>query len=122
MSTAIKRWVLVVILVLTVLTGCGTTGLIYTNTVAPYSKQFNDTPVGSKRCVLEDHIRVRMPFSGMNAEWTTEYILKEARKAGINNIYYIDLNTVSFVLGIYTLKRLYIYSDDFHSVAAPVFI
>ena len=105
---AIKTGVLV--LAMTVLMGCGTTGLIYTNTVVPYSKQFKETPVGSKCCVLEDH-RVRLPFTGFNAEWTMEYILKEARKAGINDIYYIDVKTESFVLGIYTRKSLYIYGD-----------
>ncbi len=100
------------VLCIPVLTGCGTFGIIYSSTVVPYSQEFKETPVGTKRCVIEDY-QLSEPLTRVTlaAEWSTNYILAEAKKAGIKDIYYIDINTVSILLGIYKHKTLIIYGD-----------
>ena len=107
MSTVIKS--VCALLGVLVLAGCG---LIYTNTVVPFSKEFKATQVGTKRCVIINH-QVKEPVTGYNlyAEWTTSYILDEARKAGIKDINYIDKKTLSILAGIYKRESLIIYGD-----------
>lgn len=94
------------------LTGCATYGAIYADTVAPYTENFRETPVGSKRCVIHDY-QLREPLTRvkLSAEWTTDVILNESRKAGITEIYYMDMRTVSILFGIYRHKSLLVYGD-----------
>ena len=95
-----------------VLTGCGTFGIIYSNTVVPYSQEFKETPVGTKSCVIDDY-QLTEPLTrvAVAADWSTNYILVEAEKAGVKDIHYIDIKTVSILLGIYKHKSLIIYGD-----------
>jgi len=92
--------------------GCTPYGRIYSDTTAPYSKVFRETPVGTKRCVLHDY-QIKEPVTGLNisAEWTAERIKSEANKSGIKDIYYIDQRTFSILFGIYKRKSLLIYGD-----------
>jgi hypothetical protein len=110
LSTAIKgvRFLLVAL----VLTGCAPLGLIYTDTVVPFSKKFDETPIGTRRCVIDSH-QIKEPISGYNiyAEWSFRYILNEAQKAGISDIYYMDKRTLSILFGIYKRESLLIYGD-----------
>ena len=101
-----------IILIALLLSGCAPTGIIYSDTVFPYSKNFNTTPVGSKKCEINMH-HVKEPISGYNiyVEWSTDYILTEARKAGIKDIYYIDKRIFSILKGIYKRETLIIYGD-----------
>lgn len=110
MSTAIKG--LLVLLAGLLLAGCGQIALLYSDTIAPYSHQFDQTRVGSRRCVITSH-RLREPVSGrsLSAEWTTSRILDEAHKAGLTTISYIDRRTLSILLGIYRRESLIIYGD-----------
>jgi hypothetical protein len=80
--------------------------------VAPYSVKFNATQAGTKRCVINDH-QVKEPVTGFSiySEWTTRYILDEARKAGIQEIYYMDIKTLSILNGVYKRESLFIYGD-----------
>ncbi len=111
MFTAIKRALLCFFGVF-VLAGCATYGAIYSDTVSPYTENFRATPVGSKRCVIHDY-QFREPVSRLkiSAEWTTDVILNEAQKAGMSEIYYMDLRTVSVLFGIYRHKALLVYGD-----------
>jgi hypothetical protein len=88
------------------------TGCIYSNTVVPYSTEFNETPIGTKSCVINSY-KLTEPVSGYNmyAEWSTEFILKEAKKAGINNIYYIDKKVLSVLGDTFKRETLIIYGD-----------
>lgn len=88
------------------------TGCLYSNTVSPYSTEFNNTSVGTKRCIINDY-RVKEPFTGLNmtAEWSNGFILKEAKKAGINNIYYIDVKTLSIFFETFKQETLIVYGD-----------
>jgi hypothetical protein len=87
-------------------------GQLYTNVVQPYATDFHATPVGSKRCVLDEH-QLREPVSGygVSVEWTSGRILAAAREAGITRISYTEMQTVSFLLGIYRRQRLLVYGD-----------
>ena len=110
MSTGIKA--VCTLLGALVFAGCAPFGLIYTNSVVPYSKEFKGTQVGTKRCVINNH-QVKEPVTRFNfyAEWTTSYILDEARKAGITDITYIDKRTLSILGGVYKRESLIIYGD-----------
>lgn len=96
------------------LAGCSRSGpgRLYTNVTLPYSRDFNNTPQGTKQCTLQAH-RIKEPASGygVTVEWTTSQIQSAARDAGIERIRYIDIQTISFVLGIYTRQKLIIYGD-----------
>lgn len=80
--------------------------------IYPYSTKFDNTPVGTKRCIINKY-HVREPISGygISAAWTTEYIRKEAEKAGITNIYYMDKKELNILFGIYERESFYIYGD-----------
>ena len=96
------------------LTGCATTapGRLYTNVIRPHSTDFHVTPVGTKHCVLDEH-RFKDPVSGYGAtvEWSTDRIRSEAQKAGITNINYTEIQTLSILMGIYRRRRLIIHGD-----------
>jgi hypothetical protein len=87
-------------------------GQLYTNVVQPYSKDFNNTPVGSKHCILQEH-NIQEPVSGfdISVEWSVNQIQSAAQAAGIKTITYIDVQTISYVLGIYTRQDLIVYGD-----------
>lgn len=109
MSTAINSVVLLLVLLLS---GCGQIALLYSNKVTPYSKEFNATRIGSKSCIIDTH-KIRDPLSGysLTAEWSTNKILNETRKAGIKKIYFIDLKTLSILNGLYRRESLIVYGD-----------
>jgi hypothetical protein len=98
--------------ILFITAGCSVSGRLVTNSTKPYTRNFDNTPVGSKQCVLND-FRLREPISGhsISAEWTTDKILKVAEEAGMTNVYYADMHTLSLLLGIYKRKKLIIYGD-----------
>jgi hypothetical protein len=110
LSTAIKGARL--LLAALALAGCAPLGLLYSDTVVPYSKRFDNTPIGTKRCVIDSH-QIKEPISRYNiyAEWSLSHILTEAKKAGISDIYYMDKRTLSILLGIYKRESLLIYGD-----------
>jgi len=107
LSTAIKG--ICSLLAAFLLAGCG---LIYSNTVVPYSTGFNETPIGTKSCVIKNY-QIKEPVTGysMYAEWSTSFILEEARKEGITNIYYMDKKTLSILNDIFKRESLIVYGD-----------
>lgn len=96
------------------LAGCSqiSSGRLYTNVIQPYSRDFNNTPVGSKQCIITDH-KIKEPLSsfGVSVEWSKGQIQSAAGEAGIENIAYVDVQTISFLLGIYSRKKLIIYGN-----------
>jgi hypothetical protein len=109
----IKHCFLFIILpVLIATSGCG---LFYTNVTRPYSRDFNNTPVGSKKCTMSAH-KVQAPLlpyasTRVSAEWNTTDVEEAAREAGITRIYYADVHTLSFLLNTYKRSTLIIYGD-----------
>ncbi len=97
------------------LAGCSMSGpgRLYTHVTQPYSRDFNRTPAGSKQCVLRAAHQIKEPVSGygVTVEWSADQIQAAARRAGISQIRYMDLQTTSFVLGIYTRRKLIICGD-----------
>ena len=92
--------------------GCSARGLLYTNTTEPYYKTFRDTPVGTKSVVVNSH-RIKEPVSrlSVSGEWDTDEIMRAARKAGITDLHYIDIRTLSIFLGTYRRQSLIVYGD-----------
>lgn len=48
---------------------------------------------------------------GVTVEWSTNRIQSAARDAGISPIRYMDIQTISFLLGSYSQRKLIIYGD-----------
>ncbi len=87
-------------------------GRLYTSKTIHYSENFNETPVGSKVCYVDD-FKVQEPVSGynINAQWMISSVVEKARQAGITKIYYADLKVFSILMGIYSKKTLVVYGD-----------
>ena len=89
--------------------------MLFTNITTPYTKNFisrdsTGTPVGGKECVINDHLVKYPSFPALSVEWTNNVILREAKKTGMNNIYYIDKKTLN-ILGIFQKTDYIIYGD-----------
>jgi hypothetical protein len=111
LSTATKAWASLAATLF--LAGCSfPPAIIYSDTTAPYSTKFIETPVGTKQCEIHSH-QVKEPTTGYNiyAEWSWSQILNEARKAGITEIHYMDKRTLSILNGIYKRESLIVYGD-----------
>jgi len=100
-----------VLLLILPLAGC-LSGRLYHDVVEPLSVNFNNTPVGSKRCVLNTH-RVKEPFSGygISAEWDSAAAADQLRGAGISKVCYTELHTFSILWDVYTRKQIIVYGD-----------
>jgi hypothetical protein len=92
--------------------GCSARGLLYTSTTEPYSHDFRDTPVGEK-CVFINSDRIKEPLTrvSLSGEWDNDKIMRVAREAGITELHYIDIKTLSIVLGIYRRQALILYGE-----------
>ena len=88
--------------------GCMT---VYQNTVTPYTRDFKNAPVGSKKCVVPS-FRVRVPAVGYNvaAEFDVNTVVRAAREAGMHKIYYAD-EEVLVILLVFRRKALIVYGD-----------
>jgi hypothetical protein len=95
-----------------VMVGCAGQGLLYTRVVSPYSNDFRGTPIGSKTCRVNEHT-IREPITGSNVsvDFTSSVVQKSACEAGITNLYYADIETLSILKGIYERKTLIICGD-----------
>lgn len=95
-------------------TGCASSipGYIWTDVTRPMMHDFNNTPVGTKQCTVRDH-KLEEPLTGYDfyAHWSTQHLKEEAMKAGITNMYYIDVRTFKVLGGIYRRKDLIIHGD-----------
>lgn len=92
--------------------GCVGQGLFYTRVVSPYSHDFHNTPVGGKTCRVNEH-SLKEPFSGagVSASFTSRVVEEAAHAAGITNLYYADLETLSVLKGVYARKTLILCGD-----------
>jgi hypothetical protein len=93
-------------------TACLSRGRVYTRTVQPYMTEFRDTPVGTRVCRVSEHL-VKEPVSGagVSATWTTRAIAEAACRAGITNLYYMDVETLSVLNSLYRRRTLILYGD-----------
>jgi hypothetical protein len=87
-------------------------GMLYTRVVSPYSTDFHATPAGSKTCRVHEHI-FKDPVGGthVSVDYTLRVVQESARDAGITNLYYGDLETLSVLGGMYERKTLILSGD-----------
>lgn len=106
---AIKYSLLLLLLLFALLNGCG---ILYTNVVEPYTTDFNNTPVGFKKCIIRIH-KIREPITGygISAEWDTKEISKAMQKAGMKEVYFADIQTLTLLLETYRMRTLILYGD-----------
>ena len=113
--TVIRNWyALMVVPFIVASTGCG---LLYTNVVQPHSRDFNNTPIGSKQATLSA-FTVRFPLlapplerTRISAQWDTQEINTVLEEAGITRMYYTDIQTKEFLLGTFRRQTVIIYGD-----------
>ena len=111
------RWYMVIrycviTLIIFLLTGCSSPGVIYTNITQPYTTSFNNSTVGTKVCRVNTH-RLKDPISrvGVSGEWSSKIIDKAMNEAGMEKCYYVDVKTLSLLLGTYRRTTLILYGD-----------
>ena len=94
--------------------GCSGRGILYTNTIKPYTKTFRNTPVGKKVVVINTK-KIKTPPGlgppGLAGEWDSDEIIQLARENGITELRHIDIRTLSFLLGTYRRQSLIVYGD-----------
>lgn len=96
------------------LMACSGRGIVYSNTIKPYSKTFQNTPVGKKVVFINTQTIKTPPFlgaPGLGGEWDADEIMRLAREAGITELRHIDVKTLSFLLGTYRRQTLIVYGD-----------
>lgn len=85
-------------------------GIIYTDNTLPLSTNFDRTPLGIKRTeATTRQVRLPIPRARISAEWYDEAIGEAANKAGLEEIYYVDINTFSILAGTFSKKTLLIW-------------
>jgi hypothetical protein len=94
--------------------GCASpSGLLFTRTTTPYFlPQSSRTAKGGKSCSI-DITQLREPVSGANVSviWTSKAVAEAAAKAGIAEIRYADIDTLSILNSLYERRRLIFYGD-----------
>ena len=98
--------------IVVVSSGCG---LLYTHTTRALSRDFDHTPIGSKKCTISSY-KINVPLlplttSRVSAEWDTELISEASKKAGIQKIYYTDVEVVDILLSTLRRQTIIIYGD-----------
>ena len=97
----------IIILIIFLITGCSSPGILYKNITRPDTTNFNNSPVGSKTCRVNAH-RLKVRVSG---EWSSKIIDNAMREAGMTKCYYVDVKTLSLLLGTYRRTTLILYGD-----------
>ena len=95
------------------LTACASApGQLYTHTVSPFSHDFHAVPVGARVCRVHEH-SLKEPISraGISVSFTARVVKEAAQAAGLKNIYYADLETVSILHGVYARRTLILCGD-----------
>ena len=102
----------IIILLIFLFTGCSSPGILYTNITRPYTTNLNNSPVGSKICRVNAH-RLKEPISrvGVSGEWSSKIINNAMQEAGMTKCYYVDVKTLSLLLGTYKRTTLILYGD-----------
>lgn len=91
------------------LSGC-TRGIIYTDVVRPLTRNMNVTPT-SETHARSSTKRLAEPVSVLNAsaEWSSRAIGDAAQKENFKKIYFADMRTESYLLGIWQKKTVHVY-------------
>jgi len=108
------------------LSGCGSlgtvysfrgVGLLYTHTVHPLSR--HREPATVVRTAAASGNMKEIEFRYVSIQWDDKAIGEIARKGGIETIHFADLETRSYVLGIWKRHTVRVYGTAAVPVAAP---
>ncbi|MDD2597815.1 MAG: TRL domain-containing protein [Kiritimatiellae bacterium] len=89
-------------------------GIIYTRVTQPHSlpSYHHACPLATKRCYVS-LTQLKEPVTRMNLSvmWSNSEVRKAARAAGIQEIYYTDIETLSILMGTYKRNRIIFYGN-----------
>jgi hypothetical protein len=80
-------------------------GILYTHTVEPLTTNFDRTPTGTAQA---DGDVKQLRVYNIEVRWDSNAIGEIAKQAGLQEVYYADLETLS-ILGIWTQKFAHVY-------------
>lgn len=103
---------------MTVLAGCSTPGLLYTDITLPLTKNMHETPVASDVAQGRQHT-IRDPFAGIRAEWSSYAPGDTAQDGGIEVVHYVDVRRQSVLGGLWGRTTAIVYGRSDGVVAAP---
>ena len=102
------------LLTLLVTSGCfSPTGYLFTYSTIPYALPYDHViSKASKKCVV-DITQLKEPFSQANLSvvWTSRAAAEAAARAGLKDLRYADLQTLSIMNGTYLRRRLVFYGE-----------
>ena len=105
---------LVLLAALPVCGGCAP-GLVYTHITRPLDTDLDGTPLRFDRGREDSKL---LELNSFRIEWGSMGIIDAARRAGLSEIDYADLETLS-VLGIWTQRWALVYGRKADSAAEP---
>lgn len=88
-------------------------GRLFTYTTTPYTLPYEEgARVGSKSCQV-DITQLKEPFSraGLSVMWGNRAVAEAMTRAGMTEIRYADLQTLSILNSVYERRRLVFYGD-----------
>ena len=112
MATSLIGRMGVVIGLTTILGGCAP-GLLYTDVTAPLTRNMRDTPRSTAAGRSSSKV-IREPVSGagVSVEWASRAIGDIARRYDLAEVYYADLRTVSYALGIWRQQQVIVHGSS----------
>lgn len=110
-----KHTALILIPALLLTGGCiAPKGIIYTKVRQPIAlpPDSESTPIATKECFVS-LTQLKEPISRINLSvmWSNKVVQDVAEEAGITELYYCDLETLSILLGCYKRQRIYFYGN-----------
>jgi len=108
------------------LSGCGslgtlytyrTFGLLYTHTVRPLTRHRD--PVDAASASAASGNMKQIQFQYVTIIWDDNAIGEIAKKGGIETIHYADLETRSYLLGLWTRNTVHVYGTAANPPAEP---
>jgi len=90
--------------------GCVAPGYIFSDITEPYCDNMNNTPIGEREGV-SDTKQFKVPYvaPGLTALWSSNAIGDAAKEAGLTELYYCDLHTLSILGGVWQSQNIIVY-------------
>ena len=88
-------------------------GYLYTHTQTPYTLSYEEVArVGATSCRV-DITQIKEPISRarISVRWTNRALAEAMEKAGMTEVRYADLQTLSVLNGLYERRRLIFYGE-----------
>ena len=101
-------------LLLTGTCGCfAPRGFLFTRATSPYALPYEDRACKASKSCAVDITQLKEPFSRANLSvvWTDRAVTDAMAKAGMTEVRYADLQTLSILNGVYERRRLIFYGE-----------